>query len=994
MKKLRLYRQNAQMAHFFIKIITLGVCLISFFVLSGKLEAQSLYFEHGPDREVPHDSIISIPLIAYGVNNINSMQFTVHWNPHVIEFIEAHVDTSDGFSADNIGTTEAFEGRLYFVFVDPINNVTVSTGDTIMTINFRVKGRPGDHTMFGLQDYPVQLQAFGEGVFKDFLRSSIDIQVLEPAQIGSYYSVCQQVGTEDSLTLSQSWFGVRDTFHYLLTDNNTSDTLLDLHLNTDTNIVINDLVAGSYLSSLYFQDSLVMNDSLNLQAKDSIGALFTSFEGSCPQIADGEIYLDAVTGGRGPYTILWPDSSLHYRELLDVRPGMYPIRIIDMDRCEKVFQVEVEGPKAIVSETINDASCGRATDGSIAVEVSGVPRFMDSTYQFSLNGVSFFNDVRLTTFSLGTGPFTYFIRDSASCIYEIETEIGSQNEILLEQRELIQPTCNASRDGRLSVIAALENPANGSFSYEWTSPPFPAINDSSFVVNDLSAGVYRLTVTHSSLPNICRLRDNFSFVEPTAISIALDSIKPQDCLGTNGGYLSVSIEGGTPTYDILWSTGDSSLFLDSLSGGDYVLSVTDQNGCLKQDTFQVSPGLRILIDTIEIQNVLCHGDSSGSIVFRTSFDNAPQASLSYRLSPIIDTFSSANIVINVIDDLGPGSYTLEIVSDSGCLLDSTLIISEPPPLVIDSLVTIRTTCDSIGSGTIFISVNGGTGNDYTYTWSNSRDSNFIDSLLAGTYTVSVTDRNGCRIIDSFDIRVTDGPSLGISTISNPGCFGDSTGLISLEIITGASAIENIIWNTGDSGAILSDVPAGIYEVVARDSNQCILTDTFELSQPNPLELSIQSTPDTSNQGVGRAAAAISGGTPPYQYLWNTSPEQLDSVVQNLTSGWYTITITDSNNCSLTDSVFVDGITASTHSRALSFALFPNPNSGQFSMQLEAPDQVRAIHIWDQSGRLIYRQDIKSLNEELKFQITSSGQYYIEVLYKKGERVFKPIVIQQ
>lgn len=994
MKKLRPYRQNVQMAHFFIKIITLGVCLISFFVLSGKLEAQSLYFEHGPDREVPHDSIISIPLIAYGVNNINSMQFTVHWNPHVIEFIEAHVDTSDGFSGDNIGTAEAFEGRLYFVFVDPINSVTVSTGDTVMTINFRVKGRPGDHTMFGLQDYPVQLQAFGEGTFKNFLRSSIDIQVLEPAQIGSYYSVCHQVGTSDSLTLSQNWFGVQDTFKYLLTDNNTSDTLFALQFNRDTHIIIEDLVSGTYLSSLYFRDSLLMRDSLNLLAKDSIGALFTSFEGSCPQIADGEIYLDAVTGGRGPYTILWPDSSLHYRELLDVRPGTYPVHIIDMDRCEAIFQVEVEGPEAIVSETIIDASCSRATDGSIAVEVSGVPRFQDSTYQFSLNGVSFFNDVRLTTFSLGAGTFTYFIRDSASCIYEIETEIGAQNEILLEQRELIQPSCNAARDGRLSVIAALENLVGGTFNYEWTSPPFPAINDSSFVVNDLSAGVYQLTVTHSSLPNICRLRDTFTFVEPPAISISLDSIKSQDCTGINDGYLSVLVEGGTPGYDVLWSTGDTSIFLDSLTGGNYELSVMDQNGCLKQDTFEILEGLKILIDTIEIQNILCHGDSSGSIVFRTSFENAAQANLSYRLLPIIDTFSSANTGINVIDDLYPGSYTLEIVSGSGCLLDSTLIISEPQPLDIDSIVTTRTTCDSIGSGTIFISIVGGTGDDYTYTWSNGRDSNFIDSLVTGNYAVSVTDRNGCRIIDSFDIQTAEGPSIGINTIINPGCFGDSTGLISLEIINGASSIESIIWNTGDSGAILSNVPAGIYEVVARDSNQCILTDTFQLSQPDPLELSIQSTPDTANQGVGSATATIRGGTPPYQYLWNTTPEQLDSVAQNLTGGWYTLMITDINNCSLTDSVFVDRVTASSQTRTLSFEVFPNPNSGQFSIQLEALDQVRAVRIWDHSGRLIYRQDFKSLSDELKFQITSSGQYYIEVLYKKGERVFKPIVIQQ
>lgn len=984
------------------KLFTLVFCLLAFLLLSTQISAQNneMYFSHGADRNVRFGDTISLPLIANGVQDINSMQFTIHFNPHIMEFLSiSELDTAAGFSMNDIGTNEAFEGRLYFVFIDPLGSgVSLNDGDTLMNVNLRMVGRPGSESMFGLQSFPVQLQAFGGGSFKDFLPSRVDVQCDNPDVLGRYFTICNESNSSKRSRYTLDLFGGEFPATFILRDTSLQDSLATITVQKDSTIQIPNINEGLFIAEIFNKDSLlVFIDTLIFEEKDSLTATFSTDDASCPQIADGDIFLQEIQNGRGPYTVVWPDGSLHYRSLTNITPGTYEVKIIDAERCETTFELEVDGPEAIVDEDIRAASCPGVSNGRITVEVLNLPRFPDNTLLFSLDSQNYYQAETFNSFSLPPGPFTYFIQDANGCIFKKETFILIENEVFLENSIRQNPSCFNSSDGSVSVIAALRNSQAGNFSFTWSgSSGMTTSHDSAFTATDLDGGLYQLTITHSGLHASCEFTREYHLVEPEPIIIQADSIKNENCFGAENGYISTEISGGNGPYSLNWSTTDTSATLPHLSAGEYILTVTDMNQCMEIDTFSIDTGLLIDISSLNIQNAVCHGSKTGEVNAVINIDHTEGSGpLSYSFMPVTEgTIPLTNDSL-IFDNLPAGEYLLSISDTFGCRLDTGIIITEPDSITLMITDSVLSGCGQ-SNGSLSVEAMGGNGMNYTYTWGNGQDSNSISGISSGYYRITVEDEEGCLQTDSVELQAAIPPQLVFTTIVDVECHGESDGFIALDVEPGSFSIENISWNSGDTTLIRENLEAGIYSVTITDSKNCKLIEDFVVQQPEPIEISFEVIPDSTGTGKGAAIAIVEGGVPPYNFVWNTSPIQTDSIADGVTAGTYQVLVRDDNDCTASEMVEVPMFTSSSYLHVKNLRIFPNPSAGVVHLSIK--DHIQEIPYKvitrNTDGKVLSRQEwpVHSNNFDLHFQ--SSGIYFIEVLYKNGSREQLPVIIQQ
>jgi gliding motility-associated-like protein len=288
--------------------------------------------------------------------------------------------------------------------------------------------------------------------------------------------------------------------------------------------------------------------------------------------------------------------------------------------------------------------------------------------------------------------------------------------------------------------------------------------------------------------------------------------------------------------------------------------------------------------TSTVTPVLCGGDSIGAIDITLS----PAGTYSF-------TWSNGSTDEDV-DSLTVGIYTVSILDSNGCVL--TYLDTVPGPLLPLSGTTVSQDilCFGDNNGTIDIQISGGT-TPYSYSWSNGSSDEDLDSLVAGIYTVIVTDTNAC-VYTLTDTIIAPSAALSLVLTSNDVvCAGDSSGSISVAV-TGGTPGYSYSWSNGSLTDSLNSIQAGIYTVLVTDSNACTIsmTDTiFELNTPIVLNATVVD-PNCSASAFGNIQISVNGGVMPYGYLWNTGDTTAN--LDSLPAGFYQLLITDSVGCNV------------------------------------------------------------------------------------------------
>jgi hypothetical protein len=255
------------------------------------------------------------------------------------------------------------------------------------------------------------------------------------------------------------------------------------------------------------------------------------------------------------------------------------------------------------------------------------------------------------------------------------------------------------------------------------------------------------------------------------------------CFGASTGSINLTPTGGTAPYTYAWSNNTTSQDPQNLAAGTYTVTVTDANGCTNFTSVIITQPLLGISASYTQTNVSCNGLSDGAIDVSVTGGTQPYA-YAWSHGPITEDVSL----------LSAGTYNLTITDSNQCQTSLSGIIIEPQPIALSATQT-NVSCNSGGNGSINLTVNGGTA-PYTYSWSNNAVSQDINNLIAGTYTVTVTDNQGCS--DTL-IRIVNEPSaLTLNLVpTNVVCFGNSTGSIDLTP-TGGTAPYTYSWSNNST----------------------------------------------------------------------------------------------------------------------------------------------------------------------------------------------------
>ncbi len=281
-----------------------------------------------------------------------------------------------------------------------------------------------------------------------------------------------------------------------------------------------------------------------------------------------------------------------------------------------------------------------------------------------------------------------------------------------------------------------------------------------------------------------------------------------------------------------------------------------------------------------------------------------------------------------MNNLAAGTYSVTTSDANGCSVTAQFSLDQPN--AISLLADIDSTSCTSSTGDISVSGQGGTP-PFVYSWNGGQMTPAVNNLNPGTYTVTISDANGCTLDQVFSLAPGGAPVLTDSEVFPVACAGENNGQITVDI-NGGVPPYNIQWSTGSTGDSLSNLPAGDYAFTATSANGCSTTLQFSVPEPALLTLSaiVDSTSCTSN--TGSISVSPQGGTAPYSYLW--SGGQNTTTLSDLPPGDYSVTTTDSNGCTTSNafSILPGGAPELADSVVTPVTCFGGDN-GQISVQI-------------------------------------------------------------
>ncbi len=698
-------------------------------------------------------------------------------------------------------------------------------------------------------------------------------------------------------------------YTYVLTLNNVT-------IATNTTGVFTNLADGTYTVEVSAANSCNNSESISITEPPVLSLSASVVNVLCNGAATGSIDL-SVNGGTAPYTYAWSNGATS-QDLSNLENGTYTVTVTDAKGCEKTLSKTVNEPAVLsLSATVTDVLCNGASTGSINLSVSGGND--PYTYLWSNGATS--QDIS----GLQNGTYTVTVTDANGCEKTLSKTVN-EPAVLSLSATVTDVLCNGASTGSINLSVS---GGNDPYTYLWSN------GATSQDISGLQNGTYTVTVTDA---NGCEKTLSKTINEPAALSLSA-TVTDVLCNGASTGSINLSVSGGNDPYTYLWSNGATSQDISGLQNGTYTVTVTDANGCEKTLSKTVNEPAALSLSGA-VTNVLCNGAATGSINLSVSGGNDPY------------TYDWSNgATTQDISGLTAGSYTVTVTDANGCEKTLTKTVTEPAVLSLSATVT-DVLCNGASTGSINLSVSGG--NDpYTYLWSNGATTQDISGLQNGTYTVTVTDANGCE--KTLSKTVNEPAVLSLSaTVTDVLCNGASTGSINLSV-SGGNDPYTYDWSNGATTQDISGLTAGTYTVTVTDANGCEKTLTKTINQPAALSLSATVTDVLCNgASTGSINLSVSGGNDPYTYEWSNGATSQD--ISGLTAGTYTVTVTDANGCEKTLSKTINQPAVLSLSATVTDVLCNGASTGSINLSVSGGNDPYT-YLWSNGATT---QDISGL----------------------------------
>ncbi len=524
---------------------------------------------------------------------------------------------------------------------------------------------------------------------------------------------------------------------------------------------------------------------------------------------------------------------------------------------------------AAVAVSIKPACSGGPTPGNATVtSLGGSAPF---AYSWSPNG-----GTKATATGLTAGTYTVTVVDAANCVQTASIIIDANSTLTLTSSQTVPTTCGAS-DGTITVTAS---GGKAPYTYFWSN------GQSTSTATGLSSGTtYSVKIVDSVG---CSKSATFTLPQSTIITIATSQTGVR-CKGGNTGTASGTATGGVGPYTYVWTTSpvQTTQTTTVLKTGYYVITATDVNGCKGTASITVTDSSLVLMPSKT--NVKCIGDNNGTATISVT-GGIPGYTYLWKTTPVQTTATATG--------LSPGTYTVKVTDNAGCVDSTTVTIAQPLLLGLEPKNTTTVNCSGTTNGSAVVVVNGGTG-PFSYLWCNGQSTSAASALPPGKCVITVTDANNCVAKDS--VTIVAPPALSLTKLSSDlKCNGDNSGSATVNP-SGGNPGYTYSWSSSpvQTGQTATGLPAGTYTVVVTDKAGCTASlNNIVINQPTAITFVTASTIANCNTSNGSASITASGGTPApgYTYFWNSSPVQTTASATGLSAGIYTIVATDGIGC--------------------------------------------------------------------------------------------------
>jgi len=373
------------------------------------------------------------------------------------------------------------------------------------------------------------------------------------------------------------------------------------------------------------------------------------------------------------------------------------------------------------------------------------------------------------------------------------------------------------------------------------------------------------------------------------------------------GQIQISATGGTSPYSY---SNDGAVFqnngvFNNLCAGVYPMTIRDAQSCLRTVNVTLNDPAPLSVTVTMTQAVSCNAGSNGRAVAVAFGGTNPYT---YQWSP-------SGQLTAIATGLTAGSQSVIVTDANGCTVQGSVSITQPNALAATIVNQINPSCFGANNGRITIQANANSGvGPYSYNIGNGNQpsGNFVN-LSAGVYTITVTDNNGCFIIQPVILTEPNVLEAGVLSVSSNyngtsiSCFGACDASLSLGNPTGGTSPYNYTWSNSNTTQNISGLCAGFYRVTVTDARGCTDTTSISITQPATLNATITvNNAACTGTSTGEITINANGGNVPYLYTLN-GVSQSSNIFSNIPAGTYNVIISDANGCSITRSAVINSI---------------------------------------------------------------------------------------